>query len=72
MRHSLGFSGGTESSRFYISLAMQQQAGIVIFNDFTRYTLRTNTEFDITKKLRFGENFQLAYVKTRGILGGHR
>lgn len=70
MRHSLGFSGGTESSRFYVSLAMQQQAGIVIFNDFSRYTLRANTEFDITKKLRFGENFQLAYIKTKGILGG--
>ena len=70
MRHNLGFSGGTESSRYYLALGMQQQAGIVIFNDFSRYTLRANTEFDITKKLRFGENFQLAYLKTRGILGG--
>ncbi|MVM31432.1 SusC/RagA family TonB-linked outer membrane protein [Spirosoma sp. HMF4905] len=70
MRHSLGFSGGTESSRFYVSLAMQKQAGIVIFNDFSRYTLRANTEFDITKKLRFGENFQLAYISNKGVLGG--
>ncbi|GAB4050911.1 SusC/RagA family TonB-linked outer membrane protein [Spirosoma litoris] len=70
MRHSLGFSGGTESSRFYVSLAMQKQAGIVIFNDYSRYTLRANTEFDITKKLRFGENFQLAYIANKGVLGG--
>lgn len=70
MRHNLGFSGGTETSRFYISLGMQQQSGIVIFNEFSRYTLRANTEFDITKKLRFGENFQLAYIRTKGILGG--
>jgi TonB-linked SusC/RagA family outer membrane protein len=70
MRHNIGFSGGTESSRFYVSLGMQQQAGIIQYNDFSRYTLRANTEFDITKKLRFGENFQVAYIKTKGILGG--
>ena len=70
MQHNLGFAGGTASSRFYLSLGMLQQAGVIIFNDYTRYTLRANTEFDITKKLRFGENFQLAYIKTKGILGG--
>ena len=70
MRHNIGFSGGSETSRFYVSLGMQQQAGIIKFNDYSRYTLRANTEFDITKKLRFGENFQLAYISTKGILGG--
>ncbi|WP_420151863.1 SusC/RagA family TonB-linked outer membrane protein, partial [Spirosoma sp.] len=70
MRHNLGFSGGSEYSRYYVSLGMQQQAGVVINNDFVRYNLRANTEFDITKKLRFGENFTLAYLKTKGILGG--
>ncbi|WP_461044311.1 SusC/RagA family TonB-linked outer membrane protein, partial [Spirosoma harenae] len=70
MRHNIGFSGGTDYSRYYIALGMQQQAGIVINNDYVRYNLRANTEFDITKKLRFGENFQLAYIKTKGLLGG--
>ncbi|UFH55995.1 TonB-dependent receptor [Spirosoma sp. KNUC1025] len=70
MRHNIGFSGGTETSRFYVALGMQQQSGIVTYNEYSRYTLRANTEFDITKKLRFGENFQLAYIKTKGILGG--
>ncbi|WP_288428531.1 TonB-dependent receptor [uncultured Spirosoma sp.] len=69
-RHTLGFSGGTESSRYYISLGMQSQAGIITYNDFSRYTLRANTEFDVTKRLRFGENFQLAYVSATGIQGG--
>ncbi|GAB3571111.1 TonB-dependent receptor [Spirosoma luteolum] len=69
MRHTLGFSGGTESSRYYLSLGMQQQAGIITNNNFSRYTLRANTEFDITKKLRFGENIQLAYVSTTGLQG---
>ena len=68
-RHTLGFSGGTDYSRFYISVGVQNQAGIVINNNFSRYTLRANTEFDITKKLRFGENFQLAYIRNTGVLG---
>ncbi|GAB3971804.1 TonB-dependent receptor [Spirosoma terrae] len=69
MRHTLGFSGGTESSRYYLSLGMQQQAGIIQYNNFSRYTFRVNTEFDITKKLRFGENIQLAYVSATGLQG---
>ncbi|NEU66513.1 SusC/RagA family TonB-linked outer membrane protein [Spirosoma agri] len=69
MRHTLGFSGGTESSRYYLSLGMQNQAGIITYNNFSRYTFRVNTEFDITKKLRFGENIQLAYVSTTGLQG---
>ena len=68
-RHTLGFSGGTESSRFYLSLGMQNQAGIITYNNFSRYTLRLNTEFDITKKLRFGENIQFAYVSATGLQG---
>ncbi|WP_461101349.1 SusC/RagA family TonB-linked outer membrane protein, partial [Spirosoma koreense] len=68
-RHTLGFSGGSQTSRFYLSLGMQQQAGIVINNNFSRYIFRANTEFDLIKKLRFGENIQLAYISATGLLG---
>jgi len=68
-RHTLGFSGGSDYSRFYVGLGMQQQDGIVINNKFSRYTLRTNTEFDLSKKLRFGENIQLAYIVAKGLQG---
>ncbi|PRY39306.1 TonB-linked SusC/RagA family outer membrane protein [Spirosoma oryzae] len=69
-RHTLGFSGGTEYSRFYVSLGMQNQQGIVLNNNYSRYTLRANTEFDLSKKLRIGENFQVAYIRNVGVLGG--
>ncbi|QIP13225.1 TonB-dependent receptor [Spirosoma aureum] len=69
-RHTLGFSGGTESSRYYISVGVQQQSGIITYNNFSRYNFRANTEFDITKKLRFGENIQFAYVSATGLQGG--
>lgn len=66
-RHTLGFSGGSESSRYYVSVGMQNQAGIITNNNFSRYNFRVNTEFDITKKLRFGENIQFAYVSATGL-----
>ncbi|RYF66638.1 MAG: SusC/RagA family TonB-linked outer membrane protein, partial [Cytophagaceae bacterium] len=68
-RHTLGISGGTETSRYYLSLGMQRQAGIVRNNDFSRYSFRANTEFDLSKKLRFGENIQVAYVSATGLQG---
>ena len=71
LRQTLGFSGGTESSRYYVSLGMQDLKGILLNNSSTRYNFRVNTEFDITKKLRFGENLQLTYLSNKGITGGN-
>ncbi len=65
-RHSLGFSGGTDHSRFYIGMAAQQQSGILIYNEFKRYSFRANTEFDLTKNLRIGENLQFTYRQVLG------
>lgn len=71
MRHGLGFSGGTESSRFYMGINLQDQAGILLNNDFKRYTFRMNSEFDLGKRVRFGENLQLTYRTVRGQIGGN-
>ncbi len=70
-RHSLGFSGGTESSRYYISLSAQDQQGILVNNSFKRYTFRANTEFDVSKKIRIGENVQVTYRSVLGQGGGN-
>jgi TonB-dependent starch-binding outer membrane protein SusC len=69
-RHSLGFYGGGEGNRFYIGLGIQEQAGIMTGNDFKRYSLRANTEFDITPRLRVGQNFQATYRQVLGQSGG--
>lgn len=71
LRQTLGFSGGTESSRFYVSLGMQNLQGILLNNSQQRYNFRVNTEFDLTKKLRFGQNLQLTYLSNKGITGGN-
>jgi TonB-linked SusC/RagA family outer membrane protein len=69
-RHSLGFSGGGENSRFYVGMSAQNQAGILIHNDFKRYTFRANSEFNLTKAIRIGQNLQFTYRQILGQSGG--
>ncbi|SEI45569.1 TonB-linked outer membrane protein, SusC/RagA family [Dyadobacter koreensis] len=68
-RHALGFSGGSKMSSFYIGLGYQKQEGIILSSIQERYTFRINTEFNIAKKIRFGENIQLSYLSTTGQQG---
>ena len=51
-RHTLGFSGSTETSRYYLGMGAQLQEGILLNNDFQRYSFRINTEFDLGKHIR--------------------
>lgn len=69
-RHSIGLNGGSETSRFYLGLGYQEQAGIMINNNFKRFSFRANSEFDVTKNLRIGENFQATYRQVLGQQGG--
>ena len=69
-RHSIGMSGGGEGNRFYIGLGAQEQEGILIHQNFRRYTARINSEFDILPNLRLGQNFQGTYRQVRLLLGG--
>lgn len=69
-RHSIGLNGGGETSRYYMGVGYQDQAGILIGNSFKRITFRANSEFDVTKKLRIGENFQGTYRSVLGQNGG--
>ncbi|MEN9702590.1 MAG: hypothetical protein RLZZ209_15 [Bacteroidota bacterium] len=71
MRHSLGIQGGTDRGRFYLGLSGQEQQGILIENEFKRYSARFNSEFDLGKKVRVGENLQFTYRSVRGQAGGN-
>jgi TonB-linked SusC/RagA family outer membrane protein len=68
-RQTLGFSGAGESHRFYLGLSTQDQAGILLNNSFKRYAVRANTEFDVLKNLRIGENIQFTYRQVLGQTG---
>ena len=64
--HQIGVSGGTESGRYAMSLNYFNQQGIMIHTSFKRYTLRSNTEFNINKHIRVGQNFQVGYASRIG------
>ncbi|MEM6697513.1 MAG: SusC/RagA family TonB-linked outer membrane protein, partial [Bacteroidota bacterium] len=68
-RHSLNFSGGGEKSRYYLGLGAQEEEGILLHQKFSRYTLRLNTEFDVTPWLSIGENIQYLYRSANNLLG---
>ncbi len=69
-RFTLGFDGGTENGRFYMGISAQNQAGILLNNDFSRYTARFNSEWDVAPWLSIGENFQVTYRSVVGGFGG--
>jgi TonB-linked SusC/RagA family outer membrane protein len=70
-RHSLGFYGGNGTSRFFLGLGIQDQAGILTGNDFRRISLRANSEHDLGSKVRIGQNFQATYRSVLGQTGGN-
>lgn len=69
-RVTLGFDGGNESGRFYMGISAQNQSGILLENEFARYTARFNSEWDVAPWLSIGENFQVTYRSALGGFGG--
>ncbi|RYU96661.1 SusC/RagA family TonB-linked outer membrane protein [Emticicia agri] len=70
-RHSLGFEGGGDASRFFVGLSLQDQQGILASQRAKRIAMRVNTEFDLFKNVRIGENIQLTFLQILGRQGGN-
>lgn len=70
-RISLNFDGGTEDGRYALGLGAQTQSGILLSNELERYTLRFNSEWDVTPWLSIGENFQGTYRSVVGQQGAN-
>ncbi|MEP3209466.1 MAG: TonB-dependent receptor [Maribacter sp.] len=69
-RVSLGFDGGNENGRYFMGISAQNQSGILLNNEFARYTARFNSEWDVAPWLSIGENFQVTYRSVVGGFGG--
>lgn len=59
--YQLTASGGTESTRYYISGNYQNQTGFVIGMDYKSYGVRANVESELSKRLKFGLNVAPTY-----------
>ena len=64
--HTLGVSGGSENSSYYVGLGYYDQQGVIKNTYLRRYTLRANTQFTVKDKIRIGENFQVSYRENPG------
>jgi TonB-linked SusC/RagA family outer membrane protein len=65
--HELSFSGGNDTSNFYISLGMQDQQGIVAtdISNYTKKNFRINSNHKISKVFNIGQT--LAYTNQKQI-----
>ncbi|WP_335695417.1 TonB-dependent receptor [Spirosoma montaniterrae] len=70
--HQIGVSGATEAARYAMSLNYFDQKGIMEYTSYKRYALRANTEFNVTKRVRIGENFQVSYGERIGQPNGNQ
>jgi TonB-dependent starch-binding outer membrane protein SusC len=70
--HQLGASGATDNARYAISINYFDQKGIMKHTSFKRYSVRANTELKINKRIRIGENFQMAYSEQIGQPNGNQ
>jgi TonB-linked SusC/RagA family outer membrane protein len=72
--HNINVSGGSEKTRFSISGGYFKQDGIIRNSTFDRYTIRTNVETDISKKVSVNVMANLARIESerRNSGGGNR
>jgi TonB-linked SusC/RagA family outer membrane protein len=59
--HTLSVAGGTDKSRYLLSLGYLNQKGTFLHTYLKRYTIRLNSDFSIKNNIRIGENLQVIY-----------
>jgi TonB-linked SusC/RagA family outer membrane protein len=50
--HNISLSGGTDKGNYFFSVGYLTDEGVVINNDFERFTLRSNNEYRISSKVK--------------------
>ncbi len=63
----LGVTGGSEAGTYALSLSyFDQDETSNEWASFSRYTVRANSIFNLSKSFKIGENLQVAYTETSG------
>lgn len=70
MDHSLSFNGGSEKTKYFMSIGYTEQSGIAKANDMVRYSMRTNIEHDLNKWLSMGGGLALTRTEYNGLNTG--
>jgi TonB-dependent starch-binding outer membrane protein SusC len=64
LNHNLSVSGATDRVNYYVSAGLFKQDAIVDRWDLTRLSFRANSDFQVTDRVRFGENFSISNQRT--------
>jgi TonB-linked SusC/RagA family outer membrane protein len=67
--YQLSASGGSEKGNYFFSGNVYDHNGIMIGNNYRRYQMRVNTNYNIGKRVRVGESMNIAYQETRASMG---
>ncbi len=59
--HDFSLSGGGEKARYRFSVNYQDQKGVTVGTDLTRFTTRLNLDYYISDKLRLGSDISYAH-----------
>ena len=70
MSHNLSFSGGSDKTRYFLSVGYTDQEGVAKSNNMKRYNIRTNLEHDINKWLTIGTGISLTRTEYNGLNTG--
>lgn len=62
-QHNISVSGGTDKVKYYSSVGLMNQDGILRNTDFKRYNMRGNVDAKITRNLTFAINMSVAHTE---------
>jgi TonB-linked SusC/RagA family outer membrane protein len=62
--YDLSFSGGSESTRYYLSGSLLRQEGVVLNTNLDRGSVRLNLDQDVSTRLRLGTRF--TFTRSQG------
>ncbi|WP_310393784.1 TonB-dependent receptor [Hymenobacter sp.] len=68
--YDLSFRGGNEKARYAVSLGYFDQRGVIIESGFKRFSGRVNLDYEISKKLRFGNSLTVSRTDNDRIESG--
>ncbi len=68
--HNLTLGGGTQKTKYYVSLSYFDQDGVVKETGTKRYIIRMNLDQEISKKVKFGLNLNNSKEYSDNYIGG--
>jgi TonB-linked SusC/RagA family outer membrane protein len=68
LNHSLSMSGGTDATKYYVSLSALNQEGVIKFSGYDRYQGRFRLDQTVNSKLKIALNVNYSALKSYGTI----